>query len=164
MFWVNGRGRICDDSRIGEAGTADFTDATDRYRSVTIRRIRLNLWFLPLLLKRDEAFIVLMLAFPSQEVVITTSFFFRESAADFGTMFVNGAVSPGRVKEPASAFENVIFTVSQHATATRAVILDEHSEFALGLFITHLETLRQSRYVTFRDFYPVICATVSRTL
>jgi hypothetical protein len=114
--------------------------------------------------KRDKAFIVLMPAFPCQEVVITAPFLFRESAADFGTVLVNGAVPPGRVKEPASAFENVIFTVSQHTTAMRAVILDEHSELTLGLFITDLETLSQSRYVAFRDFYPVVCATVSRTL
>ena len=113
-----------------------------------------------LLLERDEAFVVLVLALPRQKVVITASLFFREGAAGFGTMLVNCAVPLGRVEKPASALKDVIFMVSQNAMA---VFLDESGEFALGLFVTDLETLRQSGYVSFRDLYPVIGATVSWT-
>jgi hypothetical protein len=112
-----------------------------------------------LLLKRDEAFVVLVLALPGQEVVITASILFWKSSTRFGTMLVYGAVPHGRVQKPASAFEDFIFTVSQH---TMAVFLDEPGEFAFGLFVTNLEALRQSRYVAFRDQYPIIRATVSR--
>jgi hypothetical protein len=44
-----------------------------------------------------------------------------------------------------------------------AIFLNEHGEFVLGLFIAHLEALRQSRYVALRDQYPIVGATVTRT-
>jgi hypothetical protein len=113
-----------------------------------------------LLLKRDEGIVVLVLALPGQEVVITASILFGEGATRFGAMFVDGAVPLGRVQKPASAFEDIIFTVSQN---TVAVFLVEHGEFVLGLFITDLEALRQSRNVAFRDQYQIIRTTVSRT-
>jgi hypothetical protein len=110
-------------------------------------------------LKWDEAFVVLMLTLPDQEVVIAAPLLFGERATGFGAMLVNGAVSFGRVEESASAFEDIIFLMSQNAMA---VFLDESGEFALGLFITDLEALGQSGYVAFRDLYPIISATVSR--
>jgi hypothetical protein len=110
--------------------------------------------------KRNEGFVVLMLALPGQELVIAAAILFGKGAAGCGTMLVDGAVSLRRVKKLTSAFEDVVFAVSQH---TMAVFLDELGEFALGLFITQLESLCQSRYVALRDQYPIICATVSRT-
>jgi hypothetical protein len=44
-----------------------------------------------------------------------------------------------------------------------AVAFDELGEFVLGLFVTQIEALRQSGYVTLRHQYPIIGATVSRT-
>jgi hypothetical protein len=75
-------------------------------------------------------------------------------------VLVDGAVPLGRVQKLASAFEDIIFVMSQHAVA---VALNELGEFVLGLFVTQFEALRQSRYVTIRDQYPIIGATVSRT-
>jgi hypothetical protein len=111
-------------------------------------------------LKRDETFVVLVLSLPGQEVVITAPLFFGKGATRFWTVLVDGAIPPGGMQEPASALEDMIFAVSQH---TMAVFLDEPGEFALGLFVTDLESLRQSRYVAFRDQYPIIRAAVSRT-
>ena len=74
-------------------------------------------------------------------------------------MLIDGAIPPGRMQEPASAFEDFILAVSQH---TMTVFLDEPGEFALGRFVTDLESLSQPRYVAFRDQYPIICAAVSR--
>jgi hypothetical protein len=101
-----------------------------------------------------------VLAFPGQEIVIAAPILFREGSARLWTMLVDSAIPPGRMQEPASAFEDFILTVSQH---TMAVFFDESGEFALGLFVTDLEALRQSRYVAFRDQYPIIRATVSWT-
>src|SRR5262245_48740277 len=101
-----------------------------------------------------------MAAFPCQELVVTAAILFREGAAGFRSVLVDCAVSFCRVEEPACAFEDVVFAVSEH---TIAVLFDEHGEFALGLFITQAEALRQSLYVALRDQYPVICAAVSRT-
>src|SRR5262249_3748469 len=92
------------------------------------------------LLKRDKGFVVLMTAFPGQEVVIAAVLFFREGAAGIGAMLVDRAVPFGRMKKLASAFEDVIFVVAQHAVA---VALDELGEFALGLFVTQPETFCQ---------------------
>jgi len=111
------------------------------------------------LLKRDKGFVVLMTALPGQEVVIAASLFFREGAAGVGAMFIDRAVSFGRMEKLASGFEDVIFVVSQHAVA---VAFDEFGEFTLGLFVTQLETLCQSRDVAFRDQYPIIGATIGR--
>jgi hypothetical protein len=49
------------------------------------------------LLKRNEAFVVLVFTLPGQEVVITAVILFRKGAAGFGAMLVDGAVSHGRV-------------------------------------------------------------------
>src|SRR4030095_1769155 len=111
------------------------------------------------LLKRDKAFIVLMAALPGQEVVIAAALFFREGAASLRAVLVDGAVPLGRVEKLASAFEDVILLVSQHAVAVAFYGL---GEFTLGLFVTQPETLRQSRDVAFRDQYPVISATIGR--
>ena len=64
------------------------------------------------LLKRDKGFVVLMTAFPGQEVVITAALFFREGAAGVGAVLIDRAVPFGRMKKLASAFEDVIFAVS----------------------------------------------------
>ena len=100
-----------------------------------------------------------MTALPGQEVVIAAALFFREGAAGVGTMLVDSAVPFGRVEKLASAFEDVIFAVPQNVVA---VFFDELGEFTLGLFVTQFETFCQSRYVAFRDQYPIIRATIGR--
>ena len=80
-----------------------------------------------------------MAALPGQEVIIAAAVFLGKGAAGLGTMFVNCAVPIDRVKELASAFENIILLVTQHPVA---IFFDEFGEFTFGLFITQLETLR----------------------
>src|SRR5262245_43479452 len=111
-------------------------------------------------MQRDEALVVLVLALPRQEIVVTTTCLFGESAASRGAALVDRAVPLRRMEKLAGAFEYVVSTVAQDSIP---VAFDELSEFSLGLFVTQLETPGQSLDVAFRDQDPIIRTTISRT-
>ena len=75
-------------------------------------------------------------------------------------MLVNGAVPLRGMEELACALEDVILTVPKHAMP---IAFDELCKFGFRLFVTKIETLRQSFDIAFRNQDPIIRAAIRGT-
>lgn len=101
-----------------------------------------------------------MLALPHQKIVVPASCLFRKFAAGGRAMFVDSAVPFFLVEEHAHAFEDVIFSMPQHA---RLVFLFVFRKFLFGLFKCQAEAFGQPQNVAFVDPNPIVRTAIPWT-
>ena len=112
-------------------------------------------------LQRDETLVVLLLALPFQELIISTTALLRICPADRRAMLIGSTPPFVLIQKSTGAFEYVILAVSQN---TVFVILNVLREFHFGCFIAQFETFRQALDVAFCDDNPFVRAAISRAL